>query len=270
MSAEQRDALTEQFDKASRVAAAEPIAVVGIGCRFPGGVSGPAGLLELPRRAAPTRSARSPRTAGRPTSSTTRTSSRRAGCRPSGAASWTTSPVSTPTSSGSRRARPRRWIPSSGCMLEVACEALEHAGIGTDEVAGVRAAVMMGVYYAEYQTISAANPDTIDAYSATGNAHSRRRRAHRLPARAARPRSGGGHGVLVVAGDDPPGLPEPALARERPRAGRRRQPDPAPGNPDRDGQVGHAVAARPLPLPSTRAPTASSAARAAAWSCSSG
>ena len=30
---------------------------------------------------------------------------------------------------------------------------------------------MMGVYYGEYQTISAANPDTIDAYSATGNAH---------------------------------------------------------------------------------------------------
>ena len=30
---------------------------------------------------------------------------------------------------------------------------------------------MMGVYYGEYQTISAANPDAIDAYSATGNAH---------------------------------------------------------------------------------------------------
>jgi phthiocerol/phenolphthiocerol synthesis type-I polyketide synthase D len=30
---------------------------------------------------------------------------------------------------------------------------------------------MMGVYYTEYQGISAANPDHIDAYSATGNAH---------------------------------------------------------------------------------------------------
>ena len=35
----------------------------------------------------------------------------------------------------------------------------------------MRAAVLMGVYYGEYQTISAANPDAIDAYSATGNAH---------------------------------------------------------------------------------------------------
>ena len=41
MSAEQRGKLAEQFEKASRVAGAEPIAVVGIGCRFPGGVTGP-------------------------------------------------------------------------------------------------------------------------------------------------------------------------------------------------------------------------------------
>ena len=61
--------------------------------------------------------------------------------------------------------------PQQRLMLEVAYEALEHAGIATDELSGARAAVMMGVYYGEYQTISAANPDTIDAYSATGNAH---------------------------------------------------------------------------------------------------
>ncbi|MGH3562588.1 MAG: type I polyketide synthase, partial [Mycobacterium sp.] len=40
-----------------------------------------------------------------------------------------------------------------------------------EQLAGIRGAVMMGVYYTEYQGISAANPDSIDAYSATGNAH---------------------------------------------------------------------------------------------------
>ena len=47
MGADKRGALTEQFDKASRIAAAEPIAVVGIGCRFPGGASGPDAYWEL-------------------------------------------------------------------------------------------------------------------------------------------------------------------------------------------------------------------------------
>ena len=36
MSEPQRAALAEEFDKTSRIAVAEPVAVVGIGCRFPG------------------------------------------------------------------------------------------------------------------------------------------------------------------------------------------------------------------------------------------
>ena len=101
--------------------------------------------------------------------------------------------------------------PQQRLMLEVAYEALEHAGIATDDLSGARAAVMMGVYYGEYQTISAANPDTIDAYSATGNAHAVAvgRIAYLLGLRG---RRCGRHRLFVVAGHGPPGLPEPAAA----------------------------------------------------------
>ena len=47
MSNQQRNALADEFDKASRVAMAEPVAVVGIGCRFPGDVPGPESFWQL-------------------------------------------------------------------------------------------------------------------------------------------------------------------------------------------------------------------------------
>ena len=43
MTADQRAALVDQFEKAARIATAEPVALVGIGCRFPGAVVGPEG-----------------------------------------------------------------------------------------------------------------------------------------------------------------------------------------------------------------------------------
>ena len=62
--------------------------------------------------------------------------------------------------------------PQQRVALEVAWEALENAGIAPDKIGESRTAVMLGVYYTEYQSAAAENPDTIDAYSATGNAHS--------------------------------------------------------------------------------------------------
>ncbi|MEC9322616.1 MAG: beta-ketoacyl synthase N-terminal-like domain-containing protein, partial [Actinomycetota bacterium] len=171
MSAEQRDKLAEQFEKASRVAGAEPIAVVGIGCRFPGGVSGPDSYWDFLEKGTDA-------------------------IREVPADRWDAEAFYDPDPMAPGR-MPTKWgayledisgfdaeffgitpreaaamDPQQRVLLEVAYEALENAGLAPDAVGEVRGAVMMGVYYNEYQSASAGNPDTIDAYSATGNAHS--------------------------------------------------------------------------------------------------
>ncbi|HEX7323601.1 MAG TPA: type I polyketide synthase, partial [Mycobacterium sp.] len=170
MPAEQRGALTDRFDKASRIAAAEPIALVGIGCRFPGGVTNPEeywsflaaggdGISEIPPDRWDADAYYDPDqfAPGKMSSKWGGFVSDVAGFD---ADFFGISP---------REAE--AMDPQQRLMLEVAFEALEDAGISPERLDGVRAAVMMGVYYTEYQTISASNPDSIDAYSATGNAH---------------------------------------------------------------------------------------------------
>jgi phthiocerol/phenolphthiocerol synthesis type-I polyketide synthase D len=167
----QRAALTEQFDKASRLASAEPVAVVGIGCRFPGGGIGPErywsllanggdAVSEVPsdRWDADAFYDPDPFAAGRMSS--------KWGAFLPDVAGFDADFF------GISPREAEAMDPQQRVLLEVAWEALEHAGIAPDSLAGTRAAVMMGVYYSEYQTSSAANPDSIDAYSATGNAHS--------------------------------------------------------------------------------------------------
>ncbi len=170
MTPEQRTALNDQFVKASRIAAAEPVAVVGLGCRFPGGVVGPEnywnfladggdaiGEIPADRWDAEAYYDPDPFAPGR-------MSSKWGGFLPDVAGFDADFFGISPREA-------EAMDPQQRVMLEVAWEALEHAGMAPDQLAGVRAAVMMGVYYTEYQGISAADPDNIDAYSATGNAH---------------------------------------------------------------------------------------------------
>ncbi|WP_313674080.1 type I polyketide synthase [Mycolicibacterium sp.] len=171
MTAEQRTALTEQFDKSSRISGAEPIAVIGIGCRFPGGVTGPVAYWEFLDNG---------------TDGVTITPPDR----------WDAEAFYDPDPMAPGR-MPSKWgaylsdiagfdadffgispreavamDPQQRVALEVAWEALENAGLRPDQLGEIRAAVMMGVYYNEYQSAAGGNPATIDAYSATGNAHS--------------------------------------------------------------------------------------------------
>ncbi|KLO36200.1 type I polyketide synthase [Mycobacterium haemophilum] len=171
MTAQQRATLAEEFTKISRIAVAEPIAVVGIGCRFPGDVTGPDSFWDLlvdgrnaisrvpaDRWDADAFYDPDPLTPGRMTT-------KWGGFVPDIAGFDAEFFGITPREAAA-------MDPQQRILLEVAWEALENAGIPPDSLAGSRTGVMMGVYFNEYQSMLAASLENVDAYSGTGNAHS--------------------------------------------------------------------------------------------------
>ncbi len=171
MTAQQRAALSEEFSRAARTTMAEPVAVVGIGCRFPGDVTGPESFWELlvhrrnaisgipaDRWDAEAFYSPDPLTPGRMTT-------KWGGFVPDIAGFDAEFFGITPREAAS-------MDPQQRMLLEVTWEALEHASIPTDSLAGSRTAVMMGVYFNEYQSMSASGPEQVDAYTGTGNSHS--------------------------------------------------------------------------------------------------
>ena len=142
MSAEQRDALMDRFEKASRIAAAEPVAVVGIGCRFPGGALGPdaywklltdgvdaIGEVPADRWDADAYYDPDPSAPGRMAS--------KWGAFLSDVAGFDADFF------GISPREAEAMDPQQRVLLEVAWEALEHSGVAPDQVGGIRAAVMI-------------------------------------------------------------------------------------------------------------------------------
>ncbi|WP_153044937.1 type I polyketide synthase [Mycobacterium kansasii] len=171
MSAQQRATLAEEFTKISRIAVAEPVAVVGIGCRFPGDATDPDSFWDLliegrnaisrvpaDRWDADAFYDPDPLAPGRMTT-------KWGGFVPDVAGFDAEFFGITPREAAA-------MDPQQRMLLEVSWEALEHAGIPPDSLAGTRTGVMMGVYFNEYQSMLAASPENVDAYSGTGNAHS--------------------------------------------------------------------------------------------------
>lgn len=169
------DALTKmrvRLEAAERTKA-EPIAIVGIGCRFPGGVHDPAGLwtllmsgvdaiTEVPadRWDAGDLYDPDPLAAGK-------ASSRWGGFLDDvegfDAAFFGISP---------REAA--RMDPQQRLLLEVAWDALEDAGLGTAALAGRAAGVFVGVHShsSDYWNLQARDRAGLDAYAGTGTSHS--------------------------------------------------------------------------------------------------
>jgi amino acid adenylation domain-containing protein/thioester reductase-like protein len=65
-----------------------------------------------------------------------------------------------------------RMDPQQRLLLEVSWEALESAGIPPDSLKGTSTGVFVGISSYDYSRLQFSNPQQIDAYAGTGNAHS--------------------------------------------------------------------------------------------------
>jgi phthiocerol/phenolphthiocerol synthesis type-I polyketide synthase D len=150
---------------------AEPVAVVGIGCRLPGNVSGPESFWQLlvdgrdavdvvpaDRWDADAFYDRDPQAPGRMTT--------KWGGFVDDVAGFDADFF------GITPREAEAMDPQQRMLLEVAWEALEHAGLPPDSLNGSRTAAIMGLSAWDYTIVNLERRAEIDAYMSTGNPHS--------------------------------------------------------------------------------------------------
>jgi acyl transferase domain-containing protein len=148
----------------------EPVAIIGMGCRFPGAdgphafwdllVRGGDAITEVPAERWDARRYYDPRpaTAGRTNS--------RWGGFVAGIDQFD------PAFFGISAREAAEMDPQQRLALEVAWEAIEDSGYGPDLLAGSATGVFLGVSSADYSLLRFRHASTLNAYSCTGNAHS--------------------------------------------------------------------------------------------------
>jgi hypothetical protein len=146
----------------------EPIAIVGMGCRFPGDVNSPgdlwklltdarSGICEVSRERWDIDAYLDEEDVARPGKMTTRWGGFLKDVDRFDASFFGISP---------REAR--QMDPQQRLTLEVVWEALEDAGIDPDRLRGTTASVFMGSMWSDYAQLAAAGAETIDSHTATG------------------------------------------------------------------------------------------------------
>jgi phthiocerol/phenolphthiocerol synthesis type-I polyketide synthase A len=147
----------------------EPIAVIGLGCRFPGDISGPeafwkflcegrSAVGEVPPDRWPRFDDGSPEVAAA-LSGTTRWGSFLADIEAFDAEFFEISP-----------SEADKMDPQQRLLLEVAYEALEHAGIPADSLRQTQTGVFVGACSGEYGYLATTDLSQVDAWSGTGGA----------------------------------------------------------------------------------------------------
>ena len=115
--------------------------------------------------------------------------------------------------------------PQQRLLLEVAWEALEDAGIPPDGLAGSDTGVYIGGFTLDHKLTQfrPANRDQIGSHTAVGSTMTILSNRLSLRLRSAGPERLHGYGLLLVPGRDPSGLSGPVARRLRAGARRRRQ-----------------------------------------------
>ncbi|GLW64461.1 polyketide synthase [Actinomadura rubrobrunea] len=157
---------------AGRTRADEPIAVIGVGCRFPGGdrdLTGPGDLWAfLTGRGDAIREVPDDRWApfddGSPEAADRLAATTRLGGYLRDIAAFDASFF------GITPREAAVMDPQQRLVLEVAWEAFEHAGLGPAGLRGSRTGVFIGVSAPEYAALTASDPAALEAFTATGAA----------------------------------------------------------------------------------------------------
>ncbi|GAA3213553.1 SDR family NAD(P)-dependent oxidoreductase [Actinocorallia longicatena] len=171
LSPARRDEVRARLDQAASTVSAEPVAIIGAGCRLPGGADSPEALWRLledgvdavregphDRWDVEAFYDREPGSRGR---AATRWGAFLDDVTGFDAAAFGISP-----------AEASAMDPQQRLMLEVGWEALEHAGIVPGSLAGSGTGVFAGLCHNDYLMRLGGNWNAIDAYTGTGNAHS--------------------------------------------------------------------------------------------------
>ena len=192
----------------------EPLALVGIGCRFPGGVTSPEQFWQLLDHRHRRHRRGSARIAGTPTLFTTRIRDVPGKMlREARAASSTRIDGFDPEFFGISPREALGHDPQQRLLLEVTWEALEDAGHRPSSLTGSATGVFVGLGIERLRETAVSDRTARRASTRTrrsGNTPQRRRPVASPTCSASRARHAARHGVLLLAGRGPPGVPEPA------------------------------------------------------------